>query len=122
MVLKVARVFLALSNRIKDEASRAGWEDRRLAQIAMTPPRWGGETFAGRCRRYRTRSVKEATMMLAMEYAGEWRALQNARRPSESRNRSADFANLFRNRICPKTLTTDTKRSKRSKALPGNDG
>ena len=36
-------------------------------------------------------------MMLAMEYAGEWRALQNARRPSESRNRSADFANLFRN-------------------------
>lgn len=76
MFFRETRVLWAVNRVLSHEAHIRGYRDKRLVHMAMNPPYPGSVPFGQRAHVYRRRSATDAALMLLLEYAGEWRALQ----------------------------------------------
>lgn len=94
MFFRSTRILWNVTSAITDAAFDLGYTDKRLSEALMNPPYAANVPFKARAHVYRRRRVKDAALMVLLEYAGEWKALSEYPNDDVSAESAAQFAQI----------------------------
>lgn len=94
MLFRTTRILWNVTSVIANAAYDLGYRDKRLSDALMNPPYSANVPFKVRAHVYRRRRIKDAALMVLLEYAGGWQALSKHPNDDVSADSATQYAQI----------------------------